>query len=215
MKTTYNRDATIFGTQTADSINSIFELFVKLNGGKSDDATEPALMGLSYFANDHFDELEYIRGLSKSADDRLGLSPPVWLIGFKYKIVYGDHPWDIEASYRTFKKNGRPKGSQLGRFYLRDIYVIDNSGKPNHAQDAFLKVAERLKDIQADPDRGVAKPKDDTESWSAAMLAKDYMRGPQFSLYEDLVAWELTNSRPHVRGQNKHGYQIYYTDQVR
>jgi hypothetical protein len=63
----------------------------------------------------------------------------------------------------------------------------------------------------------VSPPVDPTEyrhndSWSAAMAAKGYTQGPQFSSYEELSAWDSLNARSHVRSRTEQGYQIYFTD---
>lgn len=169
-------------------------------------------MFLTHFGNDDFENLEYNRGLVRTVDGSFGFSPPVWAITLTYKIVYGDRPWDIEARYRTFKKNGRSNGSRLGRFYLNSINVTDNSGTPNGTEDNFLRVAKRLCEIQKERETKVVEPEAKTDAWSASMSAKGYVKGPQFASYEELAVWSLSNTRPHVRSQTIQGYQVFFTD---
>jgi len=126
--------------------------------------------------------------------------------------VHGDQPWDIEASYRTFKKNGRSNGSRQGRFYLTEVNVIDNSEIPNHAEEDFLKVVKRLYELQKKVEPQAAKHKDEIDFWFASMSAKGYVEGPQFASYEELSVWDLSNIRPHVRSQIGQGYQVFFTD---
>ncbi|WP_341369160.1 hypothetical protein [Yoonia sp. BS5-3] len=204
MEKTFARDEEIFGSHTAESIASIFELFVGITGGIARNPNDPTLLFLNYFAGDDT-ERGYGRGLCRSADENFGFSPPIWVISFKYKLVHCDKPWDIEASYRTFKKNGRSNGSRRGRFYLTEIYVADNSGISNHVEQDFLKVVERLYEIQNE---------DETDAWLATMSAKGYVKGPQFSSYEDLLNWDLSNTRPHVRRRSDQGYQVFFADRT-
>ena len=54
----------------------------------------------------------------------------------------------------------------------------------------------------------VLSPVDPTEyrnndSWSAAMAAKGYTQGPQFSSYEELSEWDSLNARSHVRSRTE------------
>lgn len=212
MKKIFARDAPIFGNHNADSIVSVFDLFLKTTGGSSKDPSESALMFLTHFGNDDFEELEYNRGLCRTVDGNFGFSPTVWSITLTYKIAYGSRPWDIEARYRTFKKNGRSNGSRLGRFYLNSISVVDNTETPNGAEEGFLRVEQRLYQIQNERELKIAEPEDETDAWSASMLAKGFVRGPQFCSYEELAVWSGSNSRPHVQSRSVAGYQVFFTD---
>ncbi|WP_172321685.1 hypothetical protein [Alterinioella nitratireducens] len=53
---------------------------------------------------------------------------------------------------------------------------------------------------------------DDDEAWVASMSARGYVRGPDFSSYEELSAWDDSNTRPHVRRLIGDKYQVYFTD---
>lgn len=57
-----------------------------------------------------------------------------------------------------------------------------------------------------------AKEQNDGRSWMAAMEAKGYAQGPQFSSYEELSAWDRSNTRPHVRSRSGEAFQVYFTD---
>lgn len=207
----FTRDAKILGVLTAESIASALKLFVKITGGSSTDISEPALLFLRYFEGDQVDEPEYIRGLSRSVDDSLW-GTPIWAISLKYKIVYGDEPWDIEASHRTFNSNGRVNGQWKSRFYLDEIIVTDNSGIPNHAEEEFLSMVKRLSEILKETELKIIERQDEVDDWSTSMSAKGYIKGPQFPSYEELSIWDLSNKRPHVRSRTSQGFQVYFTD---
>lgn len=53
---------------------------------------------------------------------------------------------------------------------------------------------------------------DGNGSWSAAMAARGYIKGPHFPSYEELSSWDSSNTRPHVRSRSEGGYQVYFTD---
>jgi hypothetical protein len=57
-----------------------------------------------------------------------------------------------------------------------------------------------------------SKEQGDNDTWSAAMVAKGYTLGPGFGSYEELSAWDSSNSRSHVRRRIDQCYQIYFTD---
>jgi len=52
----------------------------------------------------------------------------------------------------------------------------------------------------------------DDEAWVASMSAHGYVRGPDFSSYEELSAWDGSNTRPHIRRLIGDRYQVYFTD---
>lgn len=60
--------------------------------------------------------------------------------------------------------------------------------------------------------RAGVKEQSDDRSWAVAMEAKGYAQGPQFSSYEELSAWDCSNTRPHVRSRSGEAFQVYFTD---
>lgn len=53
---------------------------------------------------------------------------------------------------------------------------------------------------------------DENEVWVASMSARGYTRGPEFSSYEELTAWDGSNMRTHIRRRIGDKYQVYFTD---
>lgn len=49
-------------------------------------------------------------------------------------------------------------------------------------------------------------------AWMASMEARGYTKGPQFSSYESLSAWDSSNTRSHIRRPSYRGYFVYFTD---
>lgn len=43
------------------------------------------------------------------------------------------------------------------------------------------------------------------DSWSTAMAAKGYTKGPQFNSYDELSAWDSLNARSHIRSRTEQG----------
>ena len=46
----------------------------------------------------------------------------------------------------------------------------------------------------------------------SAMLARGYSKGPTFQSYDEMSAWDNTNTRPHVRSAVGAGFQVCFTD---
>ena len=40
---------------------------------------------------------------------------------------------------------------------------------------------------------------DEVDNWPTSMSARGYVQGPKFSSYEELSAWDSSNTRPHIR----------------
>lgn len=53
-----------------------------------------------------------------------------------------------------------------------------------------------------------SQPKDDREEWRISMRSKGYVQGPSFSNYQEMSAWEKTNTRPHIRMS----FEVFFTD---
>lgn len=49
-------------------------------------------------------------------------------------------------------------------------------------------------------------------AWVTSMSARGYIRGPEFSSYEELSAWDGSNTRPHIRRLIGDKYQVCFTD---
>ncbi len=83
--------------------------------------------------------------------------------------------------------------------------------------DGYSREYERSSRSEKASWNGASPPADlkeqrDDRSWTAAMEAKGYARGPQFSSYEDLSAWDRSNSRSHIRSRSGQNFQVYFTD---
>jgi|Cruoilmetagenom7_1024161.scaffolds.fasta_scaffold00298_17 hypothetical protein len=53
---------------------------------------------------------------------------------------------------------------------------------------------------------------DESAAWVTSMSARGYIRGPEFSSYEELSAWDGSNTRPHIRRLIGDKYQVCFTD---
>lgn len=53
---------------------------------------------------------------------------------------------------------------------------------------------------------------DENNAWVTSMSALGYVRGPKFSSYEELSAWDALNTRAHVRRLISGEYMVYFTD---
>ena len=53
---------------------------------------------------------------------------------------------------------------------------------------------------------------DETDVWTTSMAARGYVQGPKFSSYEELIAWEPSNTRPHLRRTIAGICHVYFTD---
>ncbi len=51
-----------------------------------------------------------------------------------------------------------------------------------------------------------------SDNWIEDMLARGYSKGPAFQSYDEMSAWDKTNTRPHVRSTVGAGYQVCFTD---
>ncbi len=51
-----------------------------------------------------------------------------------------------------------------------------------------------------------------SDNWIEDMLARGYSKGPAFQSYDEMSAWDKTNTRPHVRSAVGAGYQVCFTD---
>jgi hypothetical protein len=51
-----------------------------------------------------------------------------------------------------------------------------------------------------------------SDNWIEDMLARGYSKGPAFQSYDEMSAWDKTNTRPHVRSAVGGGYQVCFTD---
>jgi hypothetical protein len=51
-----------------------------------------------------------------------------------------------------------------------------------------------------------------SDNWIEDMLARGYSKGPVFQSYDEMSAWDKTNTRPHVRSAVGAGYQVCFTD---
>ena len=57
-----------------------------------------------------------------------------------------------------------------------------------------------------------AELRDEYEAWSKSMIARGYIRGPQFSNYDEMLVWDRGNTRPHIRRKGYGGYTVFFTD---
>jgi hypothetical protein len=53
---------------------------------------------------------------------------------------------------------------------------------------------------------------DELDAWRNSMISRGYTKGPQFSTYEELSAWDRENKRPHIRRRNGCGFEVFFTD---
>jgi hypothetical protein len=51
-----------------------------------------------------------------------------------------------------------------------------------------------------------------SDNWIEDMLARGYSKGPAFQSYDEMSAWNKSNTRPHVRSAIGCGYQVRFTD---
>ncbi len=51
-----------------------------------------------------------------------------------------------------------------------------------------------------------------SDNWIDDMLARGYSKGPAFQSYDEMSAWDKTNTRPHVRSAVGAGFQVCSTD---
>jgi len=55
---------------------------------------------------------------------------------------------------------------------------------------------------------------DELDAWRRSMLSRGYTRGPRFSSYTELSAWDHENKRPHIRRRNGNGFEVFFTDRI-
>lgn len=53
---------------------------------------------------------------------------------------------------------------------------------------------------------------DELSTWRQSMMERGYTKGPAFSSYAELSAWDSENTRPHVRRRNGNGFEVFFTD---
>jgi hypothetical protein len=51
-----------------------------------------------------------------------------------------------------------------------------------------------------------------SDNWVEDMLARGYSKGPAFQSYDEMSAWDKTNTSPHVRSAVGAGFQVCFTD---
>ena len=54
---------------------------------------------------------------------------------------------------------------------------------------------------------------DENAAWVTSMLERGYIKGPEFSSYEELSAWDGANKRSHIRRLIGNKYQVFFTDE--
>lgn len=71
---------------------------------------------------------------------------------------------------------------------------------------------ERLDQSEFDTnERRKAQSQREVDAWCASMMERGYEPGPRFSLYEELIVWDKTNKRPHVRRRALNEFVVYFT----
>lgn len=53
---------------------------------------------------------------------------------------------------------------------------------------------------------------DELDAWRRTMVSRGYTKGPRFSTYAELSAWDRENKRPHIRRRNGNGFEVFFTD---
>lgn len=143
-----------------------------------------------------------------------------WSVILSYSRVHQGEESDIEAMFKTYKKNGKWRGDVQGSFKLSEIKLIDNLDDSNQFEIEFSRVRHRLVELNeiksSGPQGSKLEASSDEQiyrgSWVDSMISKGYEEGPLLSDFDKLLKWEKHNTRAHIRSRISNGYQIFFVD---